>query len=126
MLRSASDFGISSQDWMAAKEEAKRAMIERAKVRGAIPYSDLVEQIHAVRFRAHDSRLFHLLGEISVEENEAGRGMLSVVVVHKRGDMEPGPGFFVLGQHLGYSTRDLLKFWTDQLKKVYTVWSLPR
>ena len=45
-----------------------------------IPYSDLVTKIFAVNFRAHDTRLFHLLGEISVEENELGRGMLSVVV----------------------------------------------
>lgn len=126
MLRSAADFGISKQDWMAAKEEAKSAMIERAKVRGAIPYSDLVAKIQAVRFQAHDTRLFHMLGEISVEENEAGRGMLSVVVVHKRGDMQPGPGFFILGQHLGYNTRDLLKFWSDQLKKVHAVWSIPK
>lgn len=125
MLRSASDFGISVQDWDSAKTEARAAMIERAKVRGMIPYSELVAQISAVRFEAHDQRLFHLLGEISVEENIAGRGMLSVVVVHKRGDMQPGPGFFILGQHLGYNTKDLLRFWIEQLKKVHAVWSLP-
>jgi molybdopterin synthase catalytic subunit len=124
MLRSASDFGISKEDWISAKEEAKHAMIERAKVRGSIPYSELVQQITAVKFNAHDTRLFHLLGEISVEESEANRGMLSVVVVHKHGDMQPGPGFFLLGQHLGHSTHDLLKFWVDQLKKVHAVWSL--
>jgi len=99
MLRSATDFGISVQDWNAAKEEAKAAMIERAKLRGSIPYSDLVAKINAVRFQAHDTRLFHMLGEISVEQEKAGRGMLSVVVVHKGGDMQPGPGFFLLGQH---------------------------
>jgi molybdopterin synthase catalytic subunit len=76
-----------------------------------------------VKFLAHDARLFHLLGEISVEENEARRGMLSVVVVHKRGDMQPGPGFFLLGQELGYDTKDLLRFWVEQLKKVHAYWS---
>jgi hypothetical protein len=35
-----------------------------------------------------------MLGEISQEEDEAGHGMLSVIVVHKYGDMQPGPGFF--------------------------------
>jgi hypothetical protein len=64
VLRSASDFGISKPDWMAAKEEAKSAMIDRARVRGAIPYSDLVAKITAVKFQAHDTRLFHMLGEI--------------------------------------------------------------
>jgi hypothetical protein len=52
--------------------------------------------------------------------------MLSVVVVHKYGDMEPGPGFFVLGKHLGHDTKDLLEFWVTQLKKVHAVWSLPK
>lgn len=124
MLRSASDFGIAAQDWASAKAQARVAMIDRARVRGMIPYSELVTHISAVAFEPHDQRLFHLLGEISVEENAAGRGMLSVVVVHKRGDMQPGPGFFILGQHLGYNTRDLLLFWIEQLKKVHAVWSL--
>ena len=123
MLRSASDVGISQQDWDAAKKQAIAALVERAKVRGMFPYSDLVRKIAAVRFRAHDVRLFHLLGEISVEEDHAGRGMLSVVVVHKHGDMQPGPGFFVLGDHLGYDTSDLLRFWVEQLHKVHAFWS---
>ena len=123
MLRSGSDFGISANDWNMAKQEACAAMIDRAKLRGMITYSDLVAKIEAVKFSAHDTRLFHLLGEISIEENDLGRGMLSVVVVHKHGDMQPGPGFFLLGQHLGYDTKNLLKFWVEQLKKVHSVWS---
>ena len=91
MLRTAPDFGISAQDWNAAKEQARAVMIARARLRGMIPYSDLVQQISAVTFAARDTRLFHLLGEISVEENKAGRGMVSVVVVHTHGDMQPGP-----------------------------------
>ena len=122
MLRSASDFGISQQDWDAAKQQAITAMADRAKLRGMIPYSDLVRMIDTVQFEAHDTRLFHLLGEISVEEDAAGRGMLSVVVVHKNGDMQPGPGFFVLGQHLGHDTNDLLKFWVSELNKVHAHW----
>lgn len=122
MLRSASHFNIPQQTWDEAKTQARSAMIERAKVRGTIPYSDLVQKILAVKFVARDVRLFHMLGEISVEEDDAGRGMLSVVVVHKSGDMQPGPGFFILGQHLGYDTKDLLKFWIEQLKKVHAIY----
>ena len=36
----------------------------------------------------------------------AGRGMLSVIVVHKVGDMQPGPGFFQLAKKLGRDTSD--------------------
>jgi molybdopterin synthase catalytic subunit len=122
MLRSAADFGISQQAWSEAKEQAIFAMTTRAEVRGMIPYSDLVQEIDAVKFQAFDIRLFHMLGEISVEEDAAGRGMLSVVVVHKSGDMQPGPGFFILAQHLGRKTSDTLKFWITELKKVHAYW----
>lgn len=122
MLRTAADFGISQQVWDEAKAQARSTMTDRAKVRGTIPYSDLVQKITAVKFQAHDTRLFHMLGEISLEEEEAGRGMLSVIVVHKHGDMQPGPGFFVLGQHLGHDTKDILKFWIDQLKKIHAIY----
>jgi molybdopterin synthase catalytic subunit len=93
MIRTGADFGIPTDIWNAAKREARDLMVARARVRGMIPYSDLVNRISAIRLEAHDTRLFHLLGEISSEEDAAGRGMLSVVVVHKIGDMQPGPGF---------------------------------
>ena len=109
--------------WNEAKEEARGIMIDRAKVRGMIPYSDLVQQITSIRLAAHDPRLFHMLGEISSEEEAAGRGMLTVLIVHKQGDMQPGPGFFELAQLLGKDTKDLLKCWVDELHKVHTVWS---
>src|SRR5690349_12324001 len=104
MLLRGSDFGIPQAQWAAAKKQARQLMIERAKVRGMIPYSDLVKGITAFKLDAHDPRLFHLLGEISSEEDAAGRGMLTVVVVHKTGDMQPGPGFFELAAHLGRNT----------------------
>ena len=59
-----------------------------------------------------------MLGEISTEENEAGRGMLTVVVVHKEGDMKPGPGFFELAQKLGRQVGDLDVFWISEFKRV--------
>jgi hypothetical protein len=68
-----------------------------ARARGSIPYSDLVRQITSIEFSARDQRLDDLLAEISQEEAAAGRGMLSVVVVHKR-DKKPGAGFFRLCQ----------------------------
>jgi hypothetical protein len=123
MLLTGADFGISQQVWNVAKAQARDSMIERAKLRGTIPYSDLVAEINAVKLQAFDKRLFHLLGEVSSEEDKAGRGMLSVVVVHKLGDMEPGPGFYELAKLLGRNTSDKLKFWVDELHKVHAIWS---
>ena len=121
--RTMSTYGFSQAEWDAAKQEARNLMIARAKVRGMIPYSDLATKIKTVHLEAHDQRLFHLLGEVSSEEDAAGRGMLSVVVVHKSGDMQPGPGFFELAKQLGRNTSDILKCWVDELKKVHAIWS---
>jgi hypothetical protein len=124
MLRKGLKHGFSQVDWDAGKEEARQIMIARARVRGTIPYSELVTRLKRIDLEAHDPRLFHLLGEISSEEDAAGRGMLTVVVVHKLGDMEPGPGFFELAKQLGRNTSNRMKCWVDELHRVHAVWSL--
>lgn len=118
-----SNYGFTPKEWAAAKREAKDILAARAKVRGMIPYSDLAARIKSVQLEAHDQRLFNLLGEISKEEDLSGRGMLSVIVVHKVGDMQPGPGFFELARQLGRDTSDIPKCWIEELKKVYAYWS---
>jgi molybdopterin synthase catalytic subunit len=124
MLRDGLKHGFAQSDWDAAKDEARVVMIERAKIRGMIPYSDLVKKMKSIKLDAHDPRLFHMLGEISSEEDAAGRGMLTVVVVHKVGDMQPGPGFFELAKLLGRDTTNKLRCWADELRKVHEIWSL--
>ncbi len=115
-------FGFSNEEWNAAKKEIKKVLIARAKLRGMIPYSELVNHIHSIHLEAHDIRFFHLLGEISTEEDAKGRGMLSVIVVHKNGDMQPGPGFFELAEDLGRDTTDILSCWIKELNKVHAYW----
>ena len=117
------NYGFSDEQWQHAKQEARAIMIERAKLRGMIPYSELADKIRTIRLEAHDPRLFDLIGQISKEENAVGRGMLSVLVVHKVGDMQPGPGFFELAEELGRNTSDILDCWIKELKKVHAVWS---
>ena len=87
---------MATDDWKLAIQETTEILVARAKLRGMIPYSDLAKKITAIHIEAHDPRLFKLLGEISTNEDAQGRGMLSVIVVHKQGDMQPGPGFFEL------------------------------
>jgi len=117
--------GVHSADeaWENARLEIREILVSRAKVRGMIPYSDLTPQIKSLNLEAHDQRLFRLLDELSCEENAAGRGMLSVVVVHKIGDMQPGTGFFELAKRLGRDTSNILECWVSELKKVHSVWS---
>jgi len=76
-------------------------IIERAKVRGMLSSSDLVEGMRSIKLSPHDPRLFHMLSEISSAEDADGRGMLTVVVVHKVGDMEPRAVCYELDKSLG-------------------------
>jgi hypothetical protein len=98
--------GFSESDWRLAKEQARAAMIKRAKLGGTMTYTDLC-----------DPRLAHFLGEISTEEDAAGRGMLTAVVVHKH-DRWPGAGFFELAQSLGRRVSDPEKVWIAELDKL--------
>lgn len=88
-----------------------------------IPYSELVEQVETIRLEPESYALAKMLGEISTSEDEAGRGMLTVIVVHKHGDMQPGPGFFELANQLGRDTADILECWVNELKRVHGYWS---
>jgi len=88
-----------------------------------IPYSELVEKITTIELEPNSFALAAMLGEVSTEEDAADRGMLSVIVVHKVGDMQPGPGFFELAGQLGRDTSDILKCWVDEWKNVHRVWS---
>lgn len=123
MLRDGFKHGFSDAAWSAAKAEACAILMECARRRGMITYSDLVAQIQSVKMKPHDSRLAHFLGEISAEEDAAGRGMLTVLVVHKTGDMEPGPGFYELAQYLERDVSDPQKCWIDELHRVHREWS---
>ena len=123
MKRTGFEHGFPMDVREAAKEEARGAMRVVAARNGVIAYSELVQQINACRLEPQSPQLAHLLGEISTEEHRSGRGMLTVVVVHKSGDHMPGPGFFELACSLGYRVDDREAFWVQELQKVYATWS---
>ena len=123
MKRENFDHGFQEEVWEAAKAEARRAMIAVATRQGVIYYSDLVAEICSINLEPQSPQLAHMLGEISTEEHEAGRGLLTVVVVHKSGDQMPGPGFFELARSLGHDTTDREAFWVGELAREHRIWS---
>jgi hypothetical protein len=116
-------YGFEIEDWDKAKAEMKTLLVQRARLRGMMPYSDLVRKVTAISLEPNSPALSTMLGEISAEEDDAGRGLLTVIVVHKDGDMQPGPGFFELAKQRGRNTGDILKCWIEELKKVHATWS---
>jgi hypothetical protein len=54
-----------------------------------------------------------MLREIAAEEEAAGRGILTALVV-----LQPGPGFCSLAGRLGKNTNDMFRRWIKELKRV--------
>lgn len=123
MLRKGFKHGFAEDQWSAAKEEARQSMIAVARSKNLIAYSDLVRKITSCILEPNGAHLAHMLGEISSEEDEEGRGLLTVVVVHKTGDLKPGPGFFRLARSRGRHIVDEEQFWIEELHNVYDAWS---
>jgi hypothetical protein len=114
-------FGFTDEQRDAAMEEIRDILLKRVAEKKPIYYSELVDQLHTVKLEAKDPRLDYLLDEISREEDAAGRGMLSVVVIRKPPQESlPGPGFFKLAKKLGRDTSDRNTCWVEELVRVYS------
>lgn len=110
-------------DWEQAKQEAKTVLGDIARRRKTIAYSELSARIRTIAIPEHSHAFAHFLGEISTEEDESGRGLLTVLVVRKSGDMKPGPGFFELARARGRKFRTEEQGWVQELNRVYAAWS---
>ena len=115
-------YGHDQSAWDEAKREAKEIISTHARVKDVIAYSDLAAQITSINFEPQTMPFFHFLGEISVEEDAAGRGLMTALVVHKAGDYKPGPGFFELAKEHGRDVSDLDRCWTQEVARVYSAW----
>ena len=115
-------FGYNKTQWEAFKAEARAILVAEATRRGMITYGDLAKQMTTIPVEAHDMVLWEIIGDVGRDEEQAGRGILSVLVVHKHGDMEPGGGFYDLAKFFGRKTTDRTKCFVEEMHKVHAVW----
>jgi hypothetical protein len=92
-------------------------------LRPTVTYSDVALRC-GLEVRADISELSRRLDEISRHEHNNGRPLLSVVVVHKDGDMMPGDGFFRLARSLGVQRTgvDNMSFFSQELRRCQEHW----
>jgi hypothetical protein len=113
-------YGYPRERWGAAKEKLRLALWHAARRKDWLTYSDGVAEIRDfIVFDPHDTAFHHMLGQISVEEDAAGRGMLSALVVHKHGDGQPGPGFYDIAETLGRNTNDKVRCWVEEVNRLF-------
>jgi hypothetical protein len=114
---------IDRRTWERAKREARAIMIATAQsAKGTMTYNELASRITGLRLEPDSLALRELLVEISLAEDMAGRGMLSVVVVHQGEDCLPGHGFFTLARGFGRDTSNKEKLWAAEFARVREVW----
>lgn len=109
------------------KEEMRGLMIDTARARSTITYSELAAQMQTARVHYHSFLMAKLLDEIGGEEIQAGRGVLPAVVVRKSSGM-PGGGYFRESAQLFGTPQDapppeLEALWRDDLEAVYAYWA---
>jgi hypothetical protein len=83
-----------------------------------IEYGELTQRIHSIEFDPHGTPLRHFLGQLSWDEDIAGRAMITAIVVHKS-DRLPGDGFFALAKTLGRDISDKLECWSKEVARVF-------
>jgi hypothetical protein len=117
-------FGYTMKQWEKFKAEARGILVEIASQRGMITYGDLAARMTTVHVEPHDMVLWEIIGDVARDEEEEGRHLLSVVVVHKHGDMEPGGGFYDLAKDFGRNVNDRTVCFVEELHRVHAVWSI--
>ncbi len=113
--------GYDLASWAAAKAEVLEIVRNRAAESGLISYSEVTENVRAIELDPRSPALAELLDQLSEGENEAGRGMISAIVVHREGvgHGQPGLGFFELARTLGKNVSDHDAFWLAEVRKVH-------
>lgn len=125
MRRSGAQFGLSDQQWDAAKAEVREAILEAAYDRRMTWYGEVASSVSAVPLDPYSALMNHLLGAVFEDEREAGRPALTSIVTHKYGDKEPGGGFYEMARSLGYQFREPYIFWAQQVQDVFKLYGKP-
>ena len=100
-------------------------LIQAAHFSGTVQYMHVAKILHITQPGNHMSReVGQVLGEISRNEVEYGRPMLSAIVIGTNG--VPGEGFQNFASELGRwnGQGDWKVFWHSEMEEVYKVWVL--
>jgi hypothetical protein len=102
-------------------------LIAAAQQRGEVSYKEVAHILGIDAPGHHMAReVGQVLGEISEDENAAGRPMLSALAVGVSGG--PGEGFYALARQLGKLTatgpNEEVQFWMSEQEHVYNTWHI--
>ncbi len=93
MRRPGSRFELSDEQWRAAADQVREAILDAAYDRRMTWYGEIADRVSAVELDPHSPLMNALLGAVFEQEHDAGRPALTSIVTHKYGDKEPGEVF---------------------------------
>jgi len=109
-------------------QELYNQIIEVAQRRGLITYGQVAPIVNLdMGIDANREEMSRMLAEIATVEQEAGRPMLTAIVVHQGGDNNPGEGFFAIAAQFGrfaggHNQLQRLEFWVREVAAVHDHW----
>jgi hypothetical protein len=115
-------YGLSPEERAAVKEEMRDILIDLARERQTICYSDLCRMIESIHLHHRSPMLISLLTEICQEEEAHDRALLCALVVSKTTGI-PGGGYFAGVASLGRDVSDMEASWHADVDKVFEYWS---
>lgn len=118
-------FGLTSDEWEAAKGQLRAAILDAAYRRQMTSYGEIARQVSAINLEPHSVLMNQLLGAILADEHAARRPLLTAIVTHKDGDKEPGKGFYDMAKSLGYKFGAPFEFWARQVQEIFVLYGKP-
>ncbi len=106
----------------AAREELRKILIDLARNRQTIAYSELARMIESVHLHHRSPLFYRLLYEVCDEEETRGHGMLCALVVRKDSGV-PGGGYYTGMAASGHDQSDIEASWRAERDQVFEYWS---
>ena len=102
----------------------RERLIEAAQNERLLRYGGIAPSLGLDMSQVADRReIGQMLDAINRVEHDAGRPLLSAVVVQTETNM-PGEGFFPMAERLGYEVGDDWQaFWAQEVARVYSYWA---
>lgn len=125
MTGRSSQFGLTDEQWIGARDEVREAILDAAYDRRMTWYGEIAEKVSVIDLDPHSLLMNALLGAVFEDEHAAGHPALTSIVTHKYGDKEPGKGFYDKARELGYRFNEPYVFWAQQVQAVFKAHGKP-
>lgn len=110
-------------DRSVAKRELRDMLLEAARARATVTYSDVALRVFGGRVPARSRLIMDLLSEVD-EEEQAARGIIIASLVVRADTGVPGAGYFTfLADRFGRRIDDPEGAWRDEAERVWRAYA---